>query len=129
MISAEEKRLKLGSKYVIVDCAYSNIIEFEQKIVDVLVSRREKRIAKVRNIAKRHTNALSKSDLQTIASRCTEIERHAQKYKVYINEKVLRIKHMTIRSSSDILFPTSQTQIRINSHSGKASNYSKGKKL
>lgn len=36
---------------------------------------------------------------------------------------------MTIRSSSDILSPTSQTQIRINSHSAKASNYSKGKKV
>lgn len=48
---------------------------------------------------------------------------------LYRSEKVLRIKHMTIRSSSDILSPTSQTQIRINSHSAKASNYSKGKKV
>lgn len=128
-ISAEEKRLKLGSKYLIVDCAYSNIIEFEQKIVDVLVSRREKRIAKASNIAENHINELPKSYLQTISRRCTEIERHAQKYKVHINEKVLRIKQMDLkRSNNSIMSPTSQTQIRINSHSD-VSNHSKGKKL
>lgn len=125
-ISAEEKRLKLGSKYVIVDCAYSNIIEFEQKIVDVLVYRREKRIAKARNIFESHTNDLLKSDLQTIASKFTEIERAAKTYKAHIDEKVLNIKHM----DSNIMSPTSKARVRINSHSDKAIKYIvKGKKM
>lgn len=128
-INTEEKRSILDSRNIIVDCAYSNIVEFEQKIVDVLIARQKKRIDKVKKIIKEHRKNLTASDWQKIARKCTEIENHAKEYNVHINENIMGIKQMASKLSiSNVTSPTSKTRMRINSHSDKVINYRKGKK-
>lgn len=130
-ICAEGKRSKLGSRNVIVDCAYSNITEFEQKIVDVLIARRNKRIDKAQKIMGECRKYFSASDWQKIESKCVEIEKHAKEYNVPINESIIRIKQMASNLSVAKVMPaTIKTRMRMNPRSkNKVVNCSKKKKL
>lgn len=129
-INTEEKRSKLDSRNIVVDCTYSNIIGFEQKIVDVLIARRNKRIDKARKIIDKHRKDLSAFDWQKIESKCTEIEKHAKGYNVPISESLLGIKQMASKLSIAKVMPaTIKTQMRINPRSSKVANCSKEKKL
>lgn len=96
IISAEDKRIKLGSKDIVLDCAYSDIIEFEQKIVDVLRTRSNKRMDEVEDILSKLSHTFTKLDWKLIADECSKIERRSQKYKIDINERLLSIKHKAL---------------------------------
>ena len=129
-INTEEKRSKLGSRNVVVDCAYSNIIEFEQKIVDVLIARQKKRKDKALKIIEKHMENFSSSDWQKIESKCTEIEKHAKEYNVPISESIIEIKQMAPKLSIAKVMPTTiKTRMQINPCSNKVVNCSKEKKL
>lgn len=92
IISAEEKRIRLGSGDIILDCPYSDIVEFEQKIVDVLKARNNKRMDEVEAILSKMSKTFTKLDWQLIVDECNKIERRAQKHKININERLLGIK-------------------------------------
>lgn len=129
-INIEEKRLRLDSRNVVVDCVYSNIIEFEQKIVDVLFARQNKRKAKALKIIEKHRENFSSSDWQKIESKCVEIEQHAKEYNVPINESIIGIKQMASNISVAKVIPdTIKTRMRMNPRSNKVVNCSKKKKL
>lgn len=99
IVSAEEKRIRLGSKDIVLDCAYSDIIEFEQKIVDVLKTRSNKRIDEAEAILSKMSQTFTKLDWLLIADECNKIERKTQKHKININERLLGIKQNALIKS------------------------------
>lgn len=128
-ICAEGKRSKLGSRNVIVDCVYSNITEFEQKIVDVLIERQNKRKDKAIKIIEEHWKNFSRSDWQIIESKCVEIENRAKEYNVPISDSIIGIKQMVSRLSvAKVMSATIKTQMHINPRSSKVADCSKEKK-